>query len=248
MQFKERLRERLNQKNIDTKELAKRLYNYGSDSDLCEIPENKGTYKSHIRKVQKWLSGSDEPKNIEELRKICDILDCDFSYLLGDSSIGNLNNKKIADYMGLDEITISNIKNYDNATKLFMSLLVRANEYDEKIGDILHEFIKKMLFLSQNSSHTIITIEDDISGEKELLKGEAAFNYILPAIKNMMEPIFYEVAILGIGINSKRNDIELEKSNMERKKKMEKLLNEIKESTGKTEEEIWTDIEKHKTK
>ena len=61
MQFKERLRERLNQKNIDTKELAKRLYNYGSDSDLCEIPENKGTYKSHIRKVQKWLSGSDEP-------------------------------------------------------------------------------------------------------------------------------------------------------------------------------------------
>ena len=34
MQFKERLRERLNQKNIDTKELAKRLYNYGSDSDL----------------------------------------------------------------------------------------------------------------------------------------------------------------------------------------------------------------------
>lgn len=35
---------------------------------------------------------------------------------------------------------------------------------------------------------------------------------------------------------------------MERKKKMEKLLNEIKESTGKTEEEIWTDIEKHKTK
>lgn len=82
---------------------------------------------------------------------------------------------------------------------------------DEKIGDILHEFIKKMLFLSQNSSHTIITIEDDISGEKELLKGEAAFNYILPAIKNMMEPIFYEVAILGIGINSKRYDIELEK-------------------------------------
>lgn len=42
----------------------------------------------------------------------------------------------------------------------------------------------------------------------------------------MMEPIFYEVAILGIGINSKRYDIELEKSNMERKKKMKKLLNE----------------------
>lgn len=36
MQFKDRLKERMIQKNIDNKELAKRLFNYGSDSDIWE--------------------------------------------------------------------------------------------------------------------------------------------------------------------------------------------------------------------
>lgn len=245
MQFKERIRERMNQKSLDTKEFAKRLCNYGSDSDLWESNEHKSSY---MRKIQKWLAGDAEPANIEELKKICDILDCDFSYLLGDNSIGNLNNKKVADYMGLDEITISNIRNYDNVTKSFMSLLIRANECNEKMGDILHDFIEKMLFLSQNSFHTTVTIENDISGKKESLRGEAAFNYILPAIKKMMEPIFYKVAILGIDINSKKYDMELEKRDVERKKKTERLLNEIMELTGKSREEIFKDIEKHKKK
>lgn len=250
MQFKERfgkkMKERMEQKDIDTKEFAKRLFNYGSDSDLCNIPENKKSYDNCIRKVQKWLSGSDEPKNFDELEKICKILDCDSSYLFDDKPVVNFNNKKVAEWLGLDEIVVSNIKGYDNDIKLFMSLLVRANEYDNKFGDILHDFIEIMLILNQNSSYTTVTIENDITGEKESIKGTAAFDYILSAIKNMMEPIFYKVSVLGIDINRKKYNMELEKRNLEREKELERLLKEIMESTGKTKEEIFADIKKHK--
>lgn len=243
--FKERLRERMKQKGLSTKEIAKQLYNFGSNSNLWENCEKQ---KNKTRKIQKWLDGTDMPKSINDLEKLCTILDCDFAYLMGDTPISSLNNKKVADWLGIDEVVVSKIKNYEKDIKLFMSLLIRANEYDEKMEDILHEFLEKMLFLSQNSSHTIVTIEDDISGEKENLKGEAAFNYILPAIKSMVEPIFYEVALLGIGINSKRYDVELEKRETERKKEMEDLLNNITKITGKSKEEVIKEFESQREK
>lgn len=132
-QFKERLKERMLQKNIDTREFAKRLYNYGSSSDLWEGYNKKNT---DMRKIQKWIKGDTEPKNIDELKRICDVLDCDFSYLLGDSPIANFNNKKAADWLGLDEIVVSNIKNYNDSEKELLSKLV-SNQKQDNLSKLL---------------------------------------------------------------------------------------------------------------
>ena len=245
MNFKERLRERMNQKGIDTKEFAKRLYNYGSNADLWE---NEGHKSSHIRKVQKWLSGSAEPKNIDELRKICDILDCDFSYLLGDSPIANLSNKKVAEWLGLDEIVVSNIKNYDDSIKKFMSVLVRANEFDNSFGDILLEFLKIMIIHGDNSTHKIITIENTITDEIEKLEGDKAIDYIMSGVKNMMESIFYKVSIIGMQIGSIRYENKRKEDERKRTEEYEKLMKECVEISGKSREEIMKDIDKHKKK
>lgn len=245
MQFKKRLKERMNQKSIDTKEFAKRLYNYGSDSDLWESYEKKST---DIRKIQKWLKGNNEPKNIDELRKICDILDCDFSYLLGDSPIANFNNKKVGEWLGLDEIVVSNIKGYDKATKLFMTLLVRAAEYNNRLEDILKELIRILRIHANNSSYKTITIKDDITGDVDELKNAEAFHHTMSITQSMMEPILYEVALLGMDINKKSADIQRKQDEENRKKEIEKILNNIMAITGKSKKEILEDIENNKTK
>lgn len=225
-QFRKKLNERMKQKNISTRELAKRLYNYGSGSDLWE-EYNKQS--NDMRKIQKWLKGDTEPKNIDELRKICSVLDCDFSYLLGNNNIANLDNKKVAEWLGLDEIVVSNIKNYDDNIKTFMSVLVRSNEYDDKFDDILLEFLKIMIIHSENSSNKTVIIKDNLTGKTDTLKGEHATNYIMSSVKNMMEGIFYKVAIIGMEIGSIKRDTELKKRKQEREKEFENLLNEVSE-------------------
>ena len=200
MEFNEKLKERMIQKNISTKEFAEMLFQYGSDGNL------RGTPKSYVRKVQKWLSGSANPRNLEELEKICNILDCDFSYLLDESPIANMNNKKVAEWLGLDEIVISNIKSYDDTIKKFMSVLIRANEVDNSFGDILLEFLNIMVVHGDNSTHKTITIKDNITGKIEKLDGDKATDYIMSAVKNMMESIFYKVSIIGMQIGSIRHE------------------------------------------
>lgn len=248
MQFKDKLKERMNQKNIDTKEFAQLLYNYGSDSDLCKIPENKGTYKSHIRKVQKWLAGDSEPANIEELKKISYILDCDFSYLLGDSPIANLSNKKVAEWLGLDEIVISHIKGYDRRIKTFMSLLVRGNENESGFKDILLEIIEILLFHSDNSCNTDLIKVDTLSGEKEKIQGDDFINYLLFDTKNKMESVLYKTSLIGMKIGKIRREKKREEDALQQKEEINRIINECMEISGKSREEVLKEVfpEKYK--
>lgn len=240
MEFKEKLKERMIQKNISTKEFAEMLFQYGSDGNL------RGTPKSYVRKVQKWLSGSANPRNLEELEKICNILDCDFSYLLDESPIANMNNKKVAEWLGLDEIVISNIKSYDDTIKKFMSVLIRANEVDNSFGDILLEFLNIMVVHGDNSTHKTITIKDNITGKIEKLDGAKATDYIMSAVKNMMESIFYKVSIIGMQIGSIRHENKRKEDEHKWKEEYEKLMKETMQISGKSREEILENIEKHK--
>lgn len=208
MQLKDKLKERMNQKNINTREFAKRLCNYGSTSDIWENDTHQSSY---IRKVQKWLSGSAKPKNLEELEKICNILDCDFSYLLDESPIANMNNKKVAEWLGLDEIVISHIKEYDRCIKIFMSLLVRGNENESGFNDILLEIIEILLFHSDNSSNTDLIKVDTLSGEKEKIQGDDFINYLLFDTKNKMEGVLCKTSLIGMKIGKIRHEKNMKK-------------------------------------
>lgn len=237
MKFNEKLEKRMKQKNMVTKEFAEMLYNYGSDSDLCNSPDNKSSLKSHVRKVQKWIAGDAEPANIEELKKICDILDCDFDYLLGDALIANLSNKKVGEWLGLDEVTISNIKDYDEIYKIFLSCLVRS-----KNGDILLEFLRTMFLHSGNSSNKKITIEDTITGEVEELKGDDAIDFTVHRIQKYIESILMKVSIIGMEIGKIKRENKKIEDERKHKEEIEKLMNECIVISGKSREEIEKEI------
>lgn len=174
MKFSEKLDARMKQKNMTIKEFAEMLFNYGSDSNLCDFPDNKGTLKSHVRKVQKWIAGDAEPTNIEELKKICDILDCDFNYLLGDAPIANLSNKKAADWLGLDEITVSNIKNYNDSEKELLLKLVSSQKQDNLLK--LLQSIYNYSLWSHHANIELDVIGADISEKYETLKKLTGFS------------------------------------------------------------------------
>lgn len=245
MQLKDKLKERMNQKNIDTREFAKRLCNYGSTSDIWEDDTHQGSY---IRKVQKWLSGSAKPKNLEELEKICNILDCDFSYLLDESPIANMNNKKVAEWLGLDEIVISHIKEYDRCIKTFMSLLVRGNENESGFNDILLEIIEILLFHSDNSSNTDLIKVDTLSGEKEKIQGDDFINYLLFDTKNKMESVLCKTSLIGMKIGKIRREKKHEEDILHQKEEINRMINECMEISGKSREEVLKEVfpEKYK--
>lgn len=247
MDFSNKLSKRIKEKGLTTRELARQIYNFGSDSDLWYNLEPT-KQNSKMKNIQRWISGECKPKTIDDLEKLCTILDCDSSYLLGDSTIENLNNYKVGEWLGLDGNVISNIKSYDNSIKYFMSLLVRANEIDNTFGDILLEFLKIMVIHADNSAYKTITIKDDMTEEIEELKGEKATNYIMSAVKNMMESVFYKVSIIGMEIGNKRYKNKCEEDEHKWKEEYEKLMKETMEISGKSREEILKNIELHNKK
>ena len=243
MKFNEKLKKRMEQKNITKKEFAKMLSQYGSDGNL------HGTYESsYIRKVQKWVKGDAEPANNEELKKICDILDCDFDYLLGDAPIANLSNKKVAEWLGLDEIAISHIKGYDRCIKIFMSLLVRGNENESGFNDILLEIIEILLFHSDNSSNTDLIKVDTLSGEKEKIQGDDFINYLLFDTKNKMESVLCKTSLIGMKIGKIRREKKHEEDILHQKEEINRMINECMEISGKSREEVLKEVfpEKYK--
>lgn len=233
--FKDRLKERMKQKGFDTKKLAKSLCNYGSDTDLWEDNSHKSSY---MRKIQKWKAGTSEPANLLELKKICDILDCDISYLLDATPMTNLNNKKVADYLGLDEIVISKIKNYDDSIKLFMQLLVRGDETEEKLGDILYELLSVLYDHRKNSAGKIIIVKDRLTEECDTLNLEKSCNYVTAATINALQPIFDKITILGYKITRIALDNKFEADMRKREKDLDEDMHKTSEITGKSEEEI----------
>lgn len=247
MDFSNKLSKRIKEKGFTTRELARQIYNFGSDSDLWDNLEPT-KQNNKMKNIQRWISGECKPKTIDDLEKLCTILDCDFSYFLGDNTIENLNNHKVGEWLGLDGNVISNIKSYDSGIKYFMSLLVRANEIDDTFGDILLEFLKIMVIHADNSTHKTITIKDNITGEIEELKGEKTTDYIMSAVKNMMESIFYKVSIIGMKIGNKRYKNKCEEDECKWKEEYEKLMKETMEISGKSREEILKDIELHNKK
>lgn len=188
MKFNEKLEQRMKQKNMTTKEFAKMLYNYGLDSDLCNSPNNKASFDSHVRKVQKWIAGNTEPASIDDLKKICDILDCDFNYLLGDAPIANLSNKRVADWLGLDEITVSSIKNYNDSEKELLLKLVSSQKQDNLLK--LLQSIYNYSLWSHHANIELDVVGADISEKYEINERLTGFSHTpgntLPDISKKM--------------------------------------------------------------
>lgn len=128
MSFSEKLKIIMEKKKMSCRNIAIAMCNYGSTTDLWNAKENKEK-RSGIRKIEKWRSGT-APRNVSDIETLCKVLDCDFSYFFNDEPIENFNNKKAADFLGLDAEVISRIKNYNDSEKELLFKLVSNPKHD----------------------------------------------------------------------------------------------------------------------
>lgn len=128
MAFSEKLKMIMERKKMSCRDVAIAMCNYGSDTDLWDAKGNKEK-RSGIRKIEKWRSGT-APRNVSDIETLCKVLDCDFSYFFDDEPIENLNNQKIADYLGLNIDVVSRIKNYNKSEKELLFKLVSSQKQD----------------------------------------------------------------------------------------------------------------------
>lgn len=226
MSFSEKLKKQMEQKNINNKELAKRIYNCKSDTDLWENL-SKEKQRNKLRKVSRWLAGEAKPRTLDDAENLCEILDCDFSYLFDDNPLSNLNNELVADFLGLDAEVISRMKNYSKYDKKFLSLLIRANECNNYCEDILQQLLDVLSSHADDSSHVTITIENNAVEDTKTLKGERAYDYIISATKNKLDKILYQVSTLGVEINSIRYNDLCQRRKKVREEKVEELEKEM---------------------
>lgn len=128
MAFSEKLKVIMERKKLSCRDVAIAMCNYGSSTDLWERCGNKEK-RSKIRKIEKWRTGT-VPKNIDDIEKLCQILDCDFSFFFNEEPLQNLNNEKIANYLGLNVDVISHIKSYNDSEKELLYKLISSHKYD----------------------------------------------------------------------------------------------------------------------
>lgn len=243
MAFNENLKKRMHQKNINTKELARRIFNNNSNFDLWENAEKKDQ-NALVKKIQRWQSGESKPKSLDDFSILCDIIDCDPSYLLDKSQVTNLNNKKVAKFLGLDEVTVSSIKDYSYSIKKMLNTLVRANEHDEHVGDILKEILEILLLECVSASDKEVVISNKRTGETTRLSGKKATRHLLSTFDEYMNGVFFKVAMVALDKNMKsdkekenekerkwQEEIEkLKKENIEQRKMIDEMKNKMQQS------------------
>lgn len=187
MNFSVKLKEIMNKNHLSAKDIAILMCNYGSNKDLWETKDPKEK-KNLIDKINKWKGGRATPGNLNDLELLCCALDCDCSYLLDDSQIQNVNNKIVADYLGVDEAIVSSIKNYDDTTKGLLYKLISNSSCDN-----LKKLLQSIYIYSLEAHHANVrldvvgadilqtqNVEDDLIGNTNTKK------HTLPEISKKM--------------------------------------------------------------
>lgn len=233
----------MDEKNISTIALAKYLYknkHHENDSKHWENLDSKEK-NQRARKIQKWINDTSKP-SIDDLQLVCSILDCDFAFLLDEDPIENVNNQKVAEYLGVSENTISAIKNYEGSLKKMIDKLVFANGHGDKMGDILHDILAILLVDCVSASDKEIIIHNKRTGRTEKLSGNKVGEHLLDVFSEHMKQVFYKVSIIALDEN-----IELDKEKeIEKEKQYQEKIEKLKEENLELRKNIDEMIEKNK--
>lgn len=75
--------------------------------------------------IRKWRNPlNKEMPTLQTALKLCKILECDIEYIFGLSEIKNKNNFRASSYLGLNQKTIQEIKNYSDIIKELIDIMV----------------------------------------------------------------------------------------------------------------------------
>lgn len=101
-------------------ELLKKLNEESANNCRNSIDKNNATAI-----IRKWRNPfNKEMPNLQTALKLCKILNCDINYIYGLSSIKNNNNFMASSYLGLNQETIQEIKDYPEVIKELINIMV----------------------------------------------------------------------------------------------------------------------------
>ncbi len=171
--------------------------------------------------ICKWLKrGAFLQKSIvlkigKLLLKLCKILECDIEYIFGLSEIKNKNNFRASSYLGLNQKTIQEIKNYSDIIKELIDIMVCDDS--DTLKYILFNILQYVRYFNVPRM-TIQSISDEKPRE---LSYDEKQNYIKSVTMDEFSLALHEINTRYESI--RESDFEREKKLLELEIKVEQL-------------------------
>ena len=100
------------------------------DADKANDCKNSIDRNNATATIRKWRNPlNKEMPTLQTALKLCEILECDIEYIFGISDIKNKNNFRASSYLGLNQKTIQEIKDYSDIIKELIDVMV-CNDND----------------------------------------------------------------------------------------------------------------------
>lgn len=121
--------------------------------------------------VRQWRSfKSNQLPNVENLMKLCSVLECDIDYFLTEQEEFEKDVQQAADYLGLSYETVERIKNYDGKIKGLIDVITfdNHNNHSDSVlenADLLFELLDSFYSYAINYGTVEIKCKPSVSEE-----------------------------------------------------------------------------------
>ena len=223
--------------------LYNRLYptNAITDED-CKKDRQSVTDKT--RNISNWLKGNNYPKRISDVLELCNALNCDLDYFFTSMPAPTHDLYFISHETGLSAQAVNRLIEYDTNIKELLDCLIDFKDLDEE-PDFLNILLVAMLNYGMSTGTTKIILKDSLfSDEKEISDKETVANMLKYSATQIFNTC---LSCCSIALDNKKlqiQDLNLKLAHA----KEEQLLNELIDATGKTKEEILSEINQKRNK
>lgn len=186
------------------------------DIDMANNCKNSYDRNKATAKIRKWRNPlNKEMPTLQTAVKLCKILECDIEYIFGISDIKSQNNFRASSYLGLNQKTIEEVKNYSDIIKELIDIMVCDDS--DTLKYILFNILQYVRYFNVPRM-TIQSISDE--KPRELSYNEKQ-NYIKSVTMDEFSLALHEINTRYESI--RESDFEREKKLLELEIKVEQL-------------------------
>lgn len=186
------------------------------DIDMANNCKNSYDRNKATAKIRKWRNPlNKEMPTLQTAVKLCKILECDIEYIFGISDIKSQNNFRASSYLGLNQKTIEEVKNYSDIIKELIDIMVCDDS--DTLKYILFNILQYVRYFNVPRM-TIQSISDEKPRE---LSYDEKQNYIKSVAMDEFSLDLHEINTRYESI--RESDFEREKKLLELEIKVEQL-------------------------
>ncbi len=186
------------------------------DIDMANNCKNSYDRNKVTAKIRKWRNPlNKEMPTLQTAVKLCKILECDIEYIFGISDIKSQNNFRASLYLGLNQKTIEEVKNYSDTIKELIDIMVCDDS--DTLKYILFNILQYVRYFNVPRM-TIQSISDEKPRE---LSYDEKQNYIKSVAMDEFSLALHEINTRYESI--RESDFEREKKLLELEIKVEQL-------------------------